>query len=261
MDLLEKLPDLSAAAWAMLGLGALIVGLSKTALPGAATVSVGLFALVLPAKDSTAALLLLLLVGDAMALWVYRRDPDIPTLLRLIPSVLAGIGLGALFFAAVDGAVVQQMIGAVLIVLVTVTLLRRRQEGRRDAEGTHESDAPPPSSGARAGYGVLGGFTTMVANAGGPVMSLYFLAMRMPVATFLGTAAWFFAVVNLLKLPFSLGLGLVTASTLTMDLVLLPLVLLGGALGAVSAQQVPQRVFETLILALTVLSAAGLILR
>ena len=259
MALLDQLPQLGATAWVLMAAGALIVGLSKTALPGAATISVGLFALALPAKESTAALLLLLLVGDAMALWVYRRDPDVATLLRLLPSVLVGIGAGALFFLLVDGAVVQKVIGAVLLALVLLTLLQRRQaRGHEDGPG---DDPAPPSRRAGAGFGALGGFTTMVANAGGPVMSLYFLAMRMPVVTFLGTAAWFFAVVNVLKLPFSLGLGLITADTLTMDLVLVPLVLIGGACGAALAQRIPQRLFDGIVLALTALSALGLLLR
>lgn len=259
MGPLGLLPELGAASWVLLGLGAAIVGVSKTALPGAATVAVGLFALVLPAKESTAALLLLLLVGDAMALWVYRRDPDVATLLRLLPSVLVGIGTGALFFLLVDGAVVQKVIGAVLLALVLLTLLqRRRAEEHEDGPG---DDPAPPSRRAGAGFGALGGFTTMVANAGGPVLSLYFLAMRMPVVTFLGTAAWFFAVVNLIKLPFSLGLGLVSSATLATDLVLAPLVLIGGGFGAAIAPRIPQRVFDGIVLALTVFSALALILR
>ncbi|EME36711.1 UPF0721 transmembrane protein [Kocuria sp. NBRC 114282] len=259
MGPLGLLPELGAASWVLLGLGAAIVGVSKTALPGAATVAVGLFALVLPAKESTAALLLLLLVGDAMALWVYRRDPDVATLLRLLPSVLVGIGTGALFFLLVDGAVVQKVIGAVLLALVLLTLLQRRRAGEHE-DGPRD-DPAPPSRRAGAGFGALGGFTTMVANAGGPVMSLYFLAMRMPVVTFLGTAAWFFAVVNLIKLPFSLGLGLVSSATLATDLVLAPLVLIGGGFGAAIAPRIPQRVFDGIVLALTVFSALALILR
>lgn len=149
MGPLGLLPELGAASWVLLGLGAAIVGVSKTALPGAATVAVGLFALVLPAKESTAALLLLLLVGDAMALWVYRRDPDVATLLRLLPSVLVGIGTGALFFLLVDGAVVQKVIGAVLLALVLLTLLQRRRAGEHE-DGPGDDPAPPSGGLVRA---------------------------------------------------------------------------------------------------------------
>src|SRR5699024_1924933 len=105
-----------------------------------------------------------------------------------------------------------------------------------------------------------GGFTTMVANAGGPVMSMYFYAMRMPVLTFLGTSAWFFAIVNVVKLPFSAGLGLITRDTLVMDLMLVPLVLLGAYCGTRIARRTPQRVFESAVLVLTVGSALALLI-
>lgn len=268
MDLISQLPALSPAVWLLLGAGALIVGLAKTALPGGASISVGLFALALPAKESTGALLLLLLVGDAMALWVYRRDPDVATLLRLIPSVLVGIAAGAVFFALVGSDVVRSVIGLILLLLVGVTIWRRRRaapagsSGSADGPGATGAGGPSRARTAlsRASYGSLGGFTTMVANAGGPVMSLYFFAMRMPVVTFLGTAAWFFAVVNVIKLPFSAGLGLITHETLVMDGVLVPLVLLGGLCGAKIARRIPQAAFERVVLGLTVVSALALLI-
>lgn len=268
MDLISQLPALSPAVWLLLGAGALIVGLAKTALPGGASISVGLFALALPAKESTGALLLLLLVGDAMALWVYRRDPDVATLLRLIPSVLVGIAAGAVFFALVGSDVVRSVIGLILLLLVGVTIWRRRRaapagsSGSADGPGATGAGGPSRARTAlsRASYGSLGGFTTMVANAGGPVMSLYFFAMRMPVVTFLGTAAWFFAVVNVIKLPFSAGLGLITHETLVMDGVLVPLVLLGGLCGAKIARRIPQAAFKRVVLGLTVVSALALLI-
>ncbi|GAA1293635.1 sulfite exporter TauE/SafE family protein [Brachybacterium alimentarium] len=279
-DLAALIPTLGTATWVLVMIGALVVGLSKTAMPGGGTIAVGVFALALPAKESTAALLLLLMVGDATALWVYRREPDVRTLVRLIPSVLLGIVLGTVFFATVGGDTVRTTIGVILLVLIAVTVWRRRAARVKKAgpvpSATPAGDpsgaspatatpvpAPAPSGPgvaiSRAGYGVLGGFTTMVANAGGPVMSMYFYAMRMPVLTFLGTSAWFFAIVNVIKLPFSAGLGLITRDTLVMDLMLVPLVLIGAYCGAKIARRIPQGVFEKLILVLTVVSALALL--
>lgn len=274
-------PDLGVGAWLLVTLGALIVGFSKTALPGAGTIAVGLFALAMPAKESTAALLLLLIVGDMTALWVYRREPDWRTLLRLLPSAMIGVVMGVFYFARVDGEWVRLTIGVILLVLVTVTVARRQLARRREAAAAAEAErvttagapggpqpaATPPGGsqpGALAaaqgvGYGLMGGFTTMVANAAGPVMSLYFYAMRMPVLTFLGTSAWYFAIVNLFKVPFSAGLGLITRDTLVMDAMLIPVVLLGAFAGSKVARRIPQKVFENLILVLTVAAAIGLL--
>ena len=259
-------------------LGALIVGFSKTALPGAGTLAAGAFALAMPAKESTAALLLLLILGDMTALWVYRREPDWRTLVRLLPSAMVGVIIGVFFFAAVDDTTVRVTIGVILLALVTLTLVRRAQAARRTAaesEASDHSSAAGPATRAEAeggsrkgaaataqgvGYGLLGGFTTMVANAAGPVMSLYLLMMRMPVLTFLGTSAWFFAVINLFKLPFSAGLGLFTAETLAMDALLVPVVLLAAFAGAKVARRISQSVFDKLVLGLTVLAAIGLLI-
>lgn len=180
------LAELSAVAWVLLSLGAFGVGLSKTAVPGITTVAVVIFAAVLPAKQSTGALLVLLIVGDLFALWAYRRHADWPTLVKLIPAVAAGVVAGAVFLAVAENAGVRRVIGGILLVLVAITVWRR-----------YLSRSEPTVRGtrlARAAYGTLGGFTTMVANAGGPVMSMYFLAARFPVKAFLGTAAWFFAI-------------------------------------------------------------------
>ena len=80
------------------------------------------------------------------------------------------------------------------------------------------------SRSARLLYGGLAGFTTMVANAGGPVTSMYFLACRYPVKAFLGTPAWFFFAVNLIKLPFSIAIGLVNPTTIALAAVSAPVV-------------------------------------
>jgi uncharacterized membrane protein YfcA len=269
--LLTHLPDLSSTAWALVIVAALVVGFSKSALPGAGSVAAGMFALALPAKESTAALLLLLILGDMMALWMYRREPDRRTLVRLIPTVIVGLVVGALFLNVAGGEVVRRAIGAILIALVGVTVWRRRPR-RRDGGGADGETTGTPDDRAsaadseptvgrigRLGYGALGGFTTMVANAGGPVMSMYFLAMRMPVMTFLGTSAWFFATVNILKLPFSVGLGLFTTPHLLMDLVLAPLVIIGALVGRKIAPKVPQKVFDKAVLALTVVSSVALL--
>lgn len=250
----DLLPALTPLAWVLVVLGAALVGISKSALPGSATIAVALFAMALPAKQSTVALLLLLMVGDWTAMWMYRRDPDWRTLVRLIPGVLVGLALGAAFLAVAGGGAVRRAIGLILIALVIVTLWRRHRVSR--SEAPERAEAPLP---VRLAYGTLGGFTTMVANAGGPVMSLYFFAMRMPVLTFLGTSAWFFAIVNILKLPFSLSLGLLSWDLVRMDLLLVPVVIATAFAGRLVAERMPQRVFENAVLSLTVLSALALL--
>ena len=112
---------------------------------------------------------------------------------------------------------------------------------------------------ARLVYGSLAGFTTMVANAGGPVTSMYFLACRYPVKAFLGTTAWFFFLVNLVKLPFSLSAGLVNATTLSLTAICAPVVVGAALAGRRLAERMDQRVFEPIIIVLTIVSALPLL--
>lgn len=244
------MPELTALAWVALAVGAAVIGLSKAALPGAGTIAVALFAAVLPAKESTGTILLLLIVGDVFALLAYRRHADFRTLLRLAPAVIVGLLGGVLFLAFASDDWVRRMIAVILLAVVAVTLIRRREPVAADG-GRHRL--------AAAVYGWLGGFTTMVANAAGPVMSMYFLAARFPVKAFLGTAAWFFAIVNVSKIPFSVSLGLITPPGLMIDLVLTPVVIAGAFAGRALAGRISQRVFDRLVIVLTIAGALYLL--
>ncbi|MDE0546545.1 sulfite exporter TauE/SafE family protein [Microbacterium sp. C7(2022)] len=252
--------DLGAWAWCALAAAALIVGLSKTAVPGAGTLAVALFAAVLPAKQSTGALLILLIVADVFAVTMYRRHADWRTLWRLAPAVGVGIVAGAVFMAFADDAWMKRTIGVILLAVIAITLWRRRVSAGGVARGASpvSADAPPRRV-AAVTYGSLGGFTTMVANAAGPVMSMYFLASRFEVKAFLGTAAWFFAIVNVAKVPFSVAIGIITPQSLVLDLVLVPVVVVGAFLGRWVADRIDQRVFERLVIGFTVVGAVYLL--
>ncbi len=79
---------------------------------------------------------------------------------------------------------------------------------------------------------------------------------------FLGTGAlFFFFGVNLCKVPFSAGLGLLSAQTLVRTAVLAPLVVLGAWAGLHSARRLSQARFDQAVLAATVVSALALVLR
>ncbi|MCT2223733.1 sulfite exporter TauE/SafE family protein [Microbacterium paraoxydans] len=242
-------------AWAALGVAAVVIGISKTALPGGSILAIALFAAVLPARTSTAATLLLLMVGDVFALLAYRRHAHWPTLLRLAPAVVAGLLLGFAFLALTGDGVVRRAIGVILLLMIAVTLWRRWRQARAEQEAAARGGA------LLAGvYGTLGGFTTMVANAGGPVMSMYFLATRTPVQVFLGTSAWFFAIINVIKVPFLAGIGLFTGPVVLADAILAPLVVLGALLGLRVARRLDQRLFDRIVIVLTILGAVYLLI-
>lgn len=217
-----------------------------------------------------------MILGDLFAVWAYHAHADWGTLRRLVPTVIAGVLVGTLFLATAGDAAVRRVIGVILLALVAVTMVRRAAAQRarhRTGLATGRVTAAaglagrvdrPAAGGWRrrleiGGYGVLAGFTTMVANAGGPVISMYFLASRFSINQFLGTATWFFFAVNLAKTPFSVSLGLISLDSLRLDLLLAPSVVVGALVGRGLARRFNQKLFDRLVLALTIVSATYLL--
>lgn len=203
-------------------------------------------------------LLPILIVGDTIAVLTYRRHAHWPTLWRLFPAVAGGVVVGTVFMVWADDGAVRVSIGSILLLMAGVTIWRRRHPP--------EEDDPPETASLKGrvkarSYGVLGGFTTMVANAGGPVMSLYLLSAGFRKLGFLGTSAWFFLIVNTAKVPFSVGLGLIDLDSLLLDALLVLFVLPGAVLGKLCVDRIDQRVFERLVIGATVLGGLQLLLR
>ncbi|WP_432541520.1 sulfite exporter TauE/SafE family protein [Kineococcus sp. SYSU DK002] len=248
--------DLTPTDWVALYLAALVIGFAKTSIGGAGTISVAIFAAVLPAKESTGIILPLLILGDLFALAVYRRHAEWGLLVRLFPYVAVGVVAGAGFVRVVDDTVMRRSIGALLILLVVIHVWRQR---KLRAQG----EAPPMSVARRRwtslGFGFLAGFTTMVANAGGPPMSIYLFAMGLGVMSFLGTGAWFFFIVNCFKVPFSVALGLISVESLGLDLLLVPGVVAGAFVGWWLAKRIDVKTFEKWVLGLSVVSGLNLL--
>jgi hypothetical protein len=244
---------MTTATLVLLGLAALLIGFAKTAIGGVASISIAILAFAMPTRESTAAILLLLLVGDVFAVWHYRRDADLALLRRLIPAVLPGLAVGALFLAWVDDTALRRGIGVLLLVLAVVQLLLVW----RAPDTTRIADSHP----AALGTGLAAGFATMTANAAGPVMTLYLVAQGVEKRRFLGTGALFFLGVNLCKVPFSVGLGLFTSDTLWRTLVFAPFVLLGAWIGLHAARRLSQTRFDQAVLGATVVSALALVMR
>lgn len=238
---------LSAGRWAVAACAAFIVGLSKTGIPGLGIIFVPLFALVLPARVSTGALLPLLIVGDFVAVFWYRRHAVWRHLVRLIPWAVAGVVAGFFALGRIDDSQLRPLIGVLVIVMLGIGIWRDL--------ATRGKAAIPSSWWFAAIAGILAGATTMLANAAGPVMMVYLLAMRLPKEEFIGTGAWFFAIVNWIKVPFSMGLGLITPQSLGFDAVLSGAVLAGAALGIIAVRWIPERAFSISMQGLTFVSA------
>ncbi len=245
--------DLTLWQWALLVLGGFLIGISKTGITGLGTFAVAIFSLSLPTRDAVGAVLPVLITADIVAVTVYRRHAVWSHLLRLFPWAAVGVLIGYVALGRTNDRQVTILVGGILLSLVVLQWWR--QSGPSSVAGD-----PPHNRWFSAGVGVLAGFTTMVANAAGPIMVLYLLAMRLPKLAFVGTTAWYFMLLNLFKVPFSLGLGLITPASLALDLRLAPAAILGALSGRVLIRHIDQTLFENLALGFTFLAALKLLL-
>lgn len=241
------MPELSWWQWGLGLVAALISGLAKTGVPGLGMAMVPLMVLAAgEARASAGWLLPLLIFADCFAIFYWRRHAHIKTLIHLAPWVAVGLAAGAVALGLSE-RVLRPGVGAIVLVMVAVFLWRRR--------AASQEVKPHP-----AAYGVAAGFSTTVANAAGPVMNLYLLSMRLPKEEFLGTAAWFFFLVNTAKVPVYAWHGLFTEASLKFNLCLAPAVVVGAVLGRWLAHRIPERVFEAVVVGLTLVSTVLLFL-
>lgn len=254
--------DLLTPLLAVFALIGFIVGFSKTSVGGLAVFGVAIAALAMPAKESTAAILAVLVAGDLVAVWFFGKHVDWSLLRRLIPAVLPGLILGTLFLRVVSDDVLRRSIGIMLLVLVALQLWLKR----RRLVTSGPSSAAPTARPSRADHpamawltGGAAGFTTMTANAAGAVMTLYFAAKGVEKTKFIGSFAWFFLGVNLAKVPFSVGLGLMTWADVARAVIVFPLVVLGGVVGRALVRRLRQDQFEVAVLLGSAIAATALI--
>jgi hypothetical protein len=246
------LPSFSLIQWCVAVLAAVGIGVSKAGLPGISMGPVVIFALLFGARDSTGVVLPMLIMGDLFAVTAFRRLARWDYVRRVLPPACLGVVAGAAFMAHVtSNAAFGPVIGGVILLLACL-------QGVRMLRPAWFGDAPHSHVFAWA-IGLAAGATTMLANASGPIMAVYLMAVALPKWEFVGTTAWFFVFINLFKLPFSFGLGLIHGHTLLFNLVLAPAVGAGLLAGRWLVTHVSQKTFDGLILVLIVLAALRLV--
>ncbi len=236
-----------------MGLCAFLVGVSKTGLPGLGILPIPLMAMVFSShtRESTGILLGILILGDLFAAAYYRQAAEWGHVIRLLPSAFAGIMAGWQAMRFVTNEMLQPIMGVIVLVMLGVNYWRTRLRGE---------DAPVPTQWWFAmALGFVAGVTTMMANAAGPVMVIYLLAMRLPKLAFVGTSAWFFFAVNWLKVPFSANLDLITRESVRLDLMMLPLIAAGSVAGILFLRRIPQKAFNSVVQILAAAAAIKLL--
>ncbi|HYE49254.1 MAG TPA: sulfite exporter TauE/SafE family protein [Azospirillaceae bacterium] len=227
-----------------------ILGLAKGGFSGIGILAVPLMALVAPPVQAASILLPILIVQDVVSVWAFRRTWDGPTLAVMLPGAALGIAGGWALAAYVSSAAVELAVGVTSVAFALLRLAKER--------GGAVVPAAPGSTAAGAFWGVVTGFTSQIAHAGGPPFQIHVMPKRLPRDVFIGTGALFFGVVNWLKVPAYLALDQFTAANLATSAVLAPAAVLSTWAGVVLVRRVPGERFYTFVYAVLVLVGAKL---
>lgn len=239
---------LDPVALGTITLAAFLLGAAKTSFPTATIIVVPLIALVLDSRAAAGILLPVYVVGDIVAIVLYHRESETAKVLRLLPWAVTGIALAVFFGAAVEESTFQRVLGALVLATVGLTIAIRVGE-----EGSIPRWLGPP-------IGIIAGFTTMIGNAAGPVMTIYLLAMGLTTSSFVGTAAIFFGILNVTKIPLHLFVWRsFPVDGLLVSLAMAPVVLLGTWAGAKLLRRVSPRVFRLVMLATAAVAGVRLL--
>lgn len=218
--------------------------MAKTGLGGLGMIVVPVLANIFGAKSSTGILLILLIMADIFGVRYYHMHADMRQLVKLIPSTIIGIVTGVFVGDQISDEYFQLLLVIVIISGVLMTVIKVEIKERKIFSII---------------VGFLGGFVTMIGNAAGPIMSIYFLSMGFNKNKFIGTAAWFFLFVNLFKVPFHIFIwNTIDLEIFLFDLSLFPLILIGAIIGVWIVKKIPEKPYKIFVIVSVVLSTFNL---
>lgn len=241
--MIETLTDIQ---WLTISIAALSIGMSKTGVQGIMLMIVPFMAMAFGAKESTGVILPMLCMADIIAVAYYKRIADWKIVAKLLPTAILGFFLAIGVDNMIPAGQFRQLMGWTLLLALIVMLWSEifGKENRWMHKWWYE-----------AIFGLLGGFTTMIGNAAGPVMSVYLLSMRKEKMEYIGINAWFFLVVNLLKVPLQAFVwDNITLPSFSLNMLMLPVIGIGAWLGIKIVKLFPEKAFRRFVQVVTIIS-------
>lgn len=245
-------PDDIAAWWyytAVIG-AVIIMGIAKSGFGGGVGIlAVPLIANAMPADQALGVMLPILIVADMFAVYQHRKHKSWPHMKPALGGSVIGIALGTvLLFLLVGGdaeaskdnvaSVLSILVGSICLAMVGVQVYRL-------CGG--KVPTLPGNKPTGIGVGAAAGFTSMLAHAAGPIMSIYWLDQKLGKRLLTGSLVLFFILVNIAKLPSYVALDWITLETLKQSAVFAMFVPIGSLLGIVMHHRIPEKPFAAVM--------------
>lgn len=225
---------------------ALLIGMAKTGIHGAGMAAVPLLAIVFGGKLSSGIMLPILCIADVFGVLYYHRHTRWSHLVQLFPWAVLGVILGTYVGEKINDEVFRVIMAVVILCSLGIMIWQERSKEKHIPQGLWFA----------AVLGILSGFTTMVGNLAGSVMALYLLTMRLPKNEYIGTAAWFFMIINWFKIPFHVfAWETITLDSFFLNLIALPVIAVGAWLGIMIIRKIPGPKYRWFIIGMTTLAA------
>lgn len=238
--------DISLTSWILASAAAFVIGMSKAGIKGIAVINVTFMALAFGAKKSTGLVVPLLVLADIFAVIYYNRHTQWNYVFKVLPWMVLGVFIGVYLGKDLPETIFKT--GMAVIILITVFMMYWWDRKKTKTVPTHWAFS--------SSIGTIAGITTMVGNLAGAFSNIYFLAMRLPKNHFIGTAAWLFLIINIIKLPFHFFVWeTISQETIVLNLKLLPGILIGFIVGIKVIKLINEAFFRKMILVLTALGA------
>jgi uncharacterized membrane protein YfcA len=236
----------------VIALVAMLTGMAKTGVHGAGMLAVPLLVFVFGGQASSGVMLPILILADVFGVWYYHRHAEWKYLKILFPWAALGVVIGTFTGSYIDDEMFRFIMAFVIVTSIIIMLWLERANSRDISASLWFTIL----------IGLAGGFTSMVGNLAGTVMAVYFLSIRLPKNSYVGTTAWFFAIVNFFKIPFHLFVWkTIKTDVVLLDLAMLPAILLGAWLGIIIVRNLSEKIYRTFIIITTLLAAVVMLLR
>lgn len=212
-----------------------LLGLSKGGLAGMGFMAMPTLLMIMKPAAAAGLILPILIIQDALSLWIYRGQWDVGNLKVLLPGALIGIVVGLLSFAIMPERALLFVLGSVTLAFAVRGLI------------SHQVPAKVPHPAVGVALGAVSGFTSTILHQGGPPFQIYMIPQRLPRDVFIGTTVVFFSTLNLLKLPGFIVLGQLTWPNLAIALAAAPWALFMTWVGAKIVRRIAVERFYTII--------------
>lgn len=250
MDFTQLL-SLQIDQWIWIVVAAILIGFSKTGIGGAMMLVIPIVASVFGGKESTGIILPMLIVGDVFAVKYYNRHADWGNIKKLLPWSLIGLAVGVVIGKYINDQQFKFLIALSVFVCLGILIY---------SEKKGDQIKVPTQLWFYAIVGILAGFTSMIGNAAGPIVSIYLLAMAFKKNSFMGTSAWFFMIINLTKVPLQIFFWHnITLQTFSIVIVMIPAIILGAIAGIYVIKKIKEKPFRYMIILMTGIAAIRLI--